>query len=53
MSKKLASGLVMAILDYATALYYWLPNKEVTKLQRLQNYAIKMILSRNKYDSST
>ena len=39
--KKLASGLVMALLDYGSTLYYRLPNKEVTKLQRLQNYAAK------------
>ena len=43
----------MALLDYGNALYYALPNKEVTKLQRLQNYAAKTILGRNKYDSST
>ena len=35
--QKLASGLAMAKLDYGNALYYGLPNKEVTKLQRLQN----------------
>ena len=50
--QKLASGLVMGLLDYGNALYYGLPNKEVIKLQRLQNYAAKSILGRNKYDSS-
>ena len=50
--QKLASGLVMALLDYGNALYYGLPNKEVTKLQRLQNYVAKTVLGRNKYDSS-
>ena len=50
---KVASGQVMGLLDYGNALYYGLPNKEVTKLQRLQNYATKTILGRNKYDSST
>ena len=29
----LASGLVIGLLDYGNALYYGLPNKEVTKLQ--------------------
>ena len=29
-SQKLSSGLVMGLLDYGNALYYWLPNKEVT-----------------------
>ena len=39
--QKLASGLVMGLLDYGNSLYYGLPNKEVTKLQRLQNYTAK------------
>ena len=39
--QKLVSGLVMGLLDYGNALYYGLPNKEVTKLWRLQNYAAK------------
>ena len=43
----------MGLLDYGNALYYGLSSKEVTKLQRLQNYAAKTILGRNKYDSST
>ena len=46
--KNLTSGLVMALLDYGNALNYGLPNKEVTKLQRLQNYTAKTILGRNK-----
>ena len=52
-SQKLTSGLVMGLLDYGNALYYGPPNKEVTKLQRLQNYATKTILDRNRYDSLT
>ena len=43
----------MGSLDYGNTFYYGLPNKEVTKLQRLQNYAAKTIIGRNKYDSST
>ena len=39
--QKLASGLVMAILDHGNALYYGMPNKEVTKIQRLQTYETK------------
>ena len=50
---KLTSGLVMNLLDCGNALYYGLPNKEVTKLQRLQNYAAKTILGKTKCDSST
>ena len=50
---KLTSGLAMGLLDYGNALYYGLPNIEVTKLQRIRNYASKTILGRNKYDSST
>ena len=51
--QKLASNLVMGLLDYGNALYYGLPSKEVIKLQTLQNYAAKTILGRNKYKSST
>ena len=51
--QKLASGLAMTILHYGNILYYGLPNKEVTKLQRLQNFVTKTILCENKYDSST
>ena len=39
--QKLATDLVMGLLDYGSVLYYGLPNK-VTKFQRLQNYAAKM-----------
>ena len=46
-SQKLASGLVMGLIDYGNTLYYGLSKKEVTKLQRLQNYAAKTILCRN------
>ena len=43
----------MGLLDNGNTLYSGLPNKEVTKLQRLQKYAAKIIFGRNKYDSST
>ena len=43
----------MAILDFGNVLYYGQPNKEVRKLQTLLHYAMKTILGRNKYDSST
>ena len=51
--QKLASGLVMAMLDYDNAPHNGLPKEEITKLQRLQNYATKTILGRKKYDNST
>ena len=50
---KIASGLVIAMEEYGNALCYRLPNKEIKKLQRCQNYTAKTILHRNKYDSST
>ena len=50
---KLVSGLVMAFLNYCNTLYSGLPNKELIKLQRLQNYATITILGRNRYNSST
>ena len=37
--QKLASGVGMAMLDYGNAFYSELSNKDLIKLQRLQNYA--------------
>ena len=52
-SKKLASGLVMAILDYGNTSNFGLLNRELNKLQRFQDYAAKPILGRNRNNSAT
>ena len=51
--KTLMSSLVLAHLDYANILYYGLPDRDIHKLQRVQNMAAKVVLKRKKYDSAT
>ena len=51
--KVLVLGLVIVHLDYANSIYSGLPNKDMLKLQRIQNLAAKMILGKSKTASST
>ena len=51
--KTLMSSLVLAHLDYANVLYYRLPDRDIHKLQRVQNMAAKVVLIRRKRDSAT
>ena len=46
-------GLCISHLDYANALYYRLPNKTISHLQRLQSMCAKLTLRKFKYDSTT
>lgn len=41
-----------SILDYGNALLCDLPNKTLKQLLRIQNWAVKLVLGRKKYDSS-
>ena len=52
-AKMLASALVLCHLDYANSVLCELPAKSLQKLQRVQNWAAKVVLCRSKYDSST
>ena len=45
-------ALVLSHLDYANALYNGLPKCTLTKLQRIQNVAAKLVLGRKQQDSS-
>jgi hypothetical protein len=49
----LVRGLVLSHLDYANAILLGLPECDIKKLQRVQNMAAKVTLSKGKYDSST
>lgn len=49
----LVLGLVVVHLDYANSLFFGLPEKEIQRLQRVQNLAAKVILGRKKRDSAT
>jgi hypothetical protein len=51
--KQVVHGLVLSNLDYCNAIYMGLPDVEISRLQRIQNSAAKLILNYKKMDSST
>ena len=51
--KTLISSLVMSQLDYATAIFINLPNNSIHPMQRIQNQADKLIMNRDRCESST
>ena len=51
--EQLVHSLVISQLDYCSTLFYGIPKSSVKKLQRVQNFAAKLILNRRKYDSAT
>jgi hypothetical protein len=46
-------GLVISHLDYANGVYIGLPKCEISRLQRVQNFAAKTILNKRRRDSAT
>ena len=52
-TKSLIHALVISRLDYCNALYYGLPENLLTKLQRVQNHAAKLITRLHKFDHVT
>ena len=51
--RTLVSSLVISRLDYGNALLYGTNNKNISKLQRVQNTAARLITRKRKYDSIT
>ena len=49
---QLILGLVMSHLDYVNAILKNLPQREIHKLQRIQNMPAKIVLCKSKYESS-
>ena len=49
---QLMLGLVMSHLDYINAILINLPQREIQKLQRIQNMAAKIVLCKSKYERS-
>ena len=43
--------IVYVHLDYANAIFAGLPHCEISKLQRMQNIAAKLVLNKTWYDS--
>ena len=52
-TKSLIHALVISRLDYCNALYYGLPGNLVTKLQRVQNHAARLVRRLHKFDHVT
>ena len=51
--KTLISSLVMSQLDYANAIFINLPKNSINPMQRIQNQVAKLIMNRDRYESST
>ena len=51
-AKILACSLVLSHLDYANSILCGLPESTTTKLQRIQNWAAKVVLRYGRYESS-
>ena len=51
-AKLLASALVLSHLDYSNSILCGLPGNAINRLQRVQNWAAKVVLGLSKYDSS-
>ena len=50
--RTMVQSMVISHLDYCNSLYYGLPDTELSRLQRIQNLAAKVILCRSPDDSS-
>ena len=51
--KQLASSFILSRLDYCNSLFKNLPQKDIEMLQKLQNYAARVILKRPMRDHAT
>jgi len=51
--KTLAASFILSRLDYCNALYKNLPQYQIQKLQKLQNFAAKVVLNKSIYDHVT
>ena len=51
-AKQLAHSFVLPHLDYCNAILYGLPARHIKKLQRIQNWIAKVVLRRNRHESS-
>lgn len=51
-TETLILSLVISHLDYCNVILYGIPDKDIYKLQRIQNMCAKLVLKRRKFDSS-
>ena len=52
-AKQLATALVLSHLDYSNCILCGLPDSSIELLQKMQNWAAKVVLQKSKFDSST
>ena len=52
-AKTVASAMVLSHIDYANSIYSGLPTSTIKPLQRIQNFAAKVVLKRRKFDSAS
>ena len=50
--KTTVQALCILHLDYSNALFYGHPTKDINHLQHVQNSCVKLVLGKNRYDSS-
>jgi hypothetical protein len=51
--RTIIQALVISHLDFGNSLYVGLPQKDIRRLQVVQNFAAKTVLNKSKYDSAT
>ena len=51
--EQLVLSLVMSNLDYCSIIFYGLPTSSINKLQRVQNFAAKLVEGKKKFDSAS
>ena len=52
-TKVIAQALVCSRIDFNKSLYYGLPQKQIQRLQRIQNCAARLIFRKRKFDHIT
>ena len=52
-TETIVHAFITSTLDYCNSIYYNLPNKQLNKLQKIQNHSARIITKKRKYDHIT